>query len=90
MQSKAISVGKELVKAERALDQLFASRMVKAANLARSVAHVAKLQGELRQVHLEAHLEQTALLTPQQVKKYVKLRGYGTSSGHTGHRNRHH
>lgn len=90
MQSSAVTLGKELVEEERALDQLFASRSVNAAILASSLAHIGRLQAQLRQVHLEAHLEQTALLTPQQVAKYIQLRGYGSTSGHGKHGDRRH
>ncbi len=90
MQSSAIRLGKALVEQERALDHLFASRAVNAESLARSLAHIGRLQGQVRQVHLEAHLEQTALLTPQQIEKYIHLRGYGASREHGRHGDRHH
>jgi Spy/CpxP family protein refolding chaperone len=90
MQSNAMALGKELVEAERALNQLFVSRAVNATILASALARIGQLQGQLRQVHLEAHLEQTALLTPPQVAKYIQLRGYAASSGHGRHGDRHH
>ena len=34
---------------------------------------------------LEAHLQQTSLLTPQQVAQYIQLRGYGTTLVPTRH-----
>jgi Spy/CpxP family protein refolding chaperone len=90
MQASAIALGKEIVEAEHALDQLFASRLVNATRLASALARIGRLQGQLRQVHLDAHLEQTAVLTAQQVAKYIQLRGYGASSGHGRHGDRHH
>jgi Spy/CpxP family protein refolding chaperone len=90
MQSSAVTLGKALVEEEGALDHLFASGSVDAASLASSLARLGRLQGQLRQVHLEAHLEQTALLTPQQVATYIQLRGYVASSGHGRHGDRHH
>jgi Spy/CpxP family protein refolding chaperone len=90
MQSRAIRLGKALVEAERTLDQLFASRSITPVLLSRSLEHIGQLQGQLRQVHLEAHLEQTAVLTQQQIAKYIELRGYGTSTGHGRHGERHH
>ena len=36
-----------------------------------------ELQGHLRSVHLTAHLEMRALLTPEQIANYQQLRGYG-------------
>jgi len=90
MQWRAIALGKALVEEERTLDQHFASRSINATILASVLARIGSLQGQLRQVHLEAHLEQTALLTPQQIAKYLQLRGYGTSSGQVRHGDRHH
>jgi hypothetical protein len=33
---------------------------------------------ELRYVHLVTHLETSSILTPQQIEKYNRLRGYGS------------
>lgn len=84
MHADAVALGKALVEAERALDQLFASGTVTAALLASSVARIGTLQGQLRRVHLDAHLEQTTLLTPPQIAKYLQLRRY-TARDHGGH-----
>ena len=44
----------------------------------------------VRQVHLDAHVEQTALLTPAQVEKYNRLRGYGMTGEQETHQPRQH
>ena len=50
----------------------------------RMVLEVGRLQGELRATHLRAHIEMREILLPQQVHRYMELRGY--ASGHThGH-----
>jgi Spy/CpxP family protein refolding chaperone len=90
MQARAIGLGKELVEQERALDRLFASRSVTAEALESPLARLGRLQGQVRQVHLEAHLEQTALLTPEQVAEYRRLRGYGASREHDTHEQHRH
>ena len=90
MQSRAIAIGKKLVEEERSLDKLFASRAVTVPLLASSLDRIGRLQGQLRQVHLEAHLEQTTLLTQHQIAKYSELRGYIASGRHGGHENRRH
>ena len=41
-------------------------------------------RARLRGVHLNAHLEQAALLTPGQLTRYAVLRGY-ESNKHPGH-----
>jgi Spy/CpxP family protein refolding chaperone len=87
MRADAVALGRAIVEEERVLDRLFASRTITAARLESALARIGRLQSQLRQVHLEAHLEQTALLTPQQIAKYNELRGYRASAhrGHGGH-----
>ena len=59
--------------------------------LDRSLARIAKLQGEVREVHLQAHLEQIALLSADQISRYNQLRGYsGDSAGDPAHSRGHH
>ena len=84
MEARARALGKALVEREAELDRLFASREVTRPALESSLAEISKLQGELRKVHLEAHLAQTGILTAQQVASYVELRGYG-GMDHAGH-----
>src|SRR5262249_56164736 len=71
MQRRAVALGKELIEAEGALDRLFASHSASADTVKVSLTRIARLQGELRQVHLDAHLEQAALLTPPQTPPYL-------------------
>lgn len=86
MDSAAKRLGAQLVAAERGLDSDFHSRQITADSLQRSLTQVARLQGDLRGVHLKAHLEQAAVLDPMQVEMYVQLRGYSDGkSGHSGH-----
>ncbi len=92
MQRDASALGARLVDEERALDALFATRQVDASRLADATKRIGALQAELRRVHLDAHLEQTRILTAAQTARYVELRGYGTAGSggaHGGHRHRH-
>jgi Spy/CpxP family protein refolding chaperone len=73
-------IGAELVDAERALDQAFASRRIDVASLKQHTARIAQLQAALRTSHLQTHLQQSALLTPQQIGRYAELRGYTGSA----------
>jgi Spy/CpxP family protein refolding chaperone len=84
----AIPIGKRIIEKERELDRLFASGAIDNAKLDSALAEIGRLQGELRGVHLRAHLEQKRILTPEQVAKYDELRGYakaGTHDEHHGH-----
>ena len=77
MKAAAMAAGEEFVRAERELDRLFASKSATPQQLGASLARVADAQARLRGTHLQAHLEQVRILTPEQVKQYNKLRGYG-------------
>ena len=86
----ARQLGASIVEAERALDELFASRRADEASVRRATAEIARLQGELRFEHLKTHLAQAALLRPEQVQYYSRLRGYdGQAGGAGGHQHRH-
>ena len=91
MQARAVAAGRRLVDEERALDALFAGKSITPVALKVYMERIAGLQGEVRRIHLEAHLEQVAVLTPIQVAKYNQLRGYGAGSGAEshGHKKRH-
>jgi Spy/CpxP family protein refolding chaperone len=77
MKVAAIAAGEELINAERDLDRLFASKAVSPQLLNDALSRVAQAQAKLRGAHLQAHLEQVRILTPEQVIQYNKLRGYG-------------
>ena len=76
MQAGAMTLGREWMDEERALETLFATRTATSANVAASLERIAILQARLRAVHLDAHLEQAGVLTSAQVADYVVARGY--------------
>ncbi len=78
--AEARDLGTQLVEAERALDRAFSSHQVDAARLATHTERIGQLQAMLRQSHLDTHLQQTALLTPEQISRYSQLRGYSGSA----------
>ena len=73
---RARALGERVVTLERELDELFAKRKATPGEVDRMTAALGEANGKLRAEHLKAHLETTALLTPEQVDKYVKARGY--------------
>lgn len=77
--AEARALGAATVEAERALDQAFAQRTVDEPTLAALTQRLGALQAQLRAAHLRTHLQQTALLTPQQVARYQQLRGYAAA-----------
>jgi len=87
MESEAVALGRALVGEEQKLDQQFAAKTVSTESLAQSLKSIGELQTALRKVHLNAHLAQIRILTPEQISKYIALRGYSgaSSAAHEGH-----
>ena len=89
MQQQAAALGAELVEAERELEHLFASGTVDVQNLQAALERIGRISARLRLTHLQAHIEQTALLTTDQVAAYNRLRGYAGASGAGEHHGAH-
>lgn len=74
MLARARPLGRGIVDAELALDDAFKGGKVTEADLKQRLDAIAKLQGELRLVHLRAHLLTKPLLSADQIKQYDDLR----------------
>lgn len=86
MQAQARQLGAAIVEGERALDAAFAGGSIDATAVAALTAGIARLRGELRAVHLQAHLEQRALLSAAQIARYRALRADAAAHPHAaGH-----
>ena len=95
MQVAAQELGAELVDLESRLDEAFSSSTIDQASLIEITAEIARIEGELRAVHLAAHLDMRHVLTPEQIGRYDELRGYAPvdggpmasehPGGHSGH-----
>jgi Spy/CpxP family protein refolding chaperone len=93
MHKDAVSLGRKIVEKERFLDHLFASGRIDVEKLREITLEIGALQGELRAVHLRAHLEMRQILSPHQIQRYDELRGYQGAGGehrHQGHHGGHH
>ena len=87
MRDRAQPIGAKIIEAERNLDLAFANGRINPTALRSHVNAIANLQGELRAVHLEVHLAQRSLLTPEQISRYDVIRGYGGNrTPHDGRR----
>lgn len=80
MRAAAIALGTQIIAAEHDLDRAFADAAIEPASLQTGTAEIAALYGALRAVHLSAHLDQRALLTPGQQQRYMVLRGYAAAA----------
>jgi len=84
MSAAARSIGETLIAREASLDLLFAQGYITPERLAAETSAIGEAQGQLRAIHLAAHLETRALLNAHQLALYQQLRGYGGT-----HRHRH-
>jgi hypothetical protein len=90
MQQRAAAVGARLVEQERQLDRSFADGSITKEALAASLERIGALQADVRRAHLDAHLAQLAVLTDEQRRAYMRLRGYpGGESAPAGHHMKH-
>jgi hypothetical protein len=76
MKASAVELGTQIVQLERRLDQEFADGSITPTALESLTDEIAMLQGRLRAVHLQAHLELADVLTDTQREEYDHLRGY--------------
>jgi Spy/CpxP family protein refolding chaperone len=89
MRTNAVALGEQIITAERDLDRAFANATIDSESLQTQTETIARLHGAMRAVHLTAHLDQCALLTPMQVQRYMMLRGYtGAAPGPHNHPHR--
>jgi Spy/CpxP family protein refolding chaperone len=93
MHHEAVRLGALIVDKERQLDHLFATEAVDSATLQNLTQQIAQLQGDLRMVHLQAHVAMKRVLSREQIDTYDALRGYTASVGPAPHhepQRRHH
>jgi Spy/CpxP family protein refolding chaperone len=76
MREATSRLGSDLVELERTLDRRFSHRHIDPDVIRDLTSRIASLQGEIRAIHLIAHLEVDAILTEEQRAAYQKLRGY--------------
>lgn len=91
MRVAAIDLGERIIELESELNSLFEQGTIDSERLKDQVSRLSMLQGELRTVHLAAHLEIEDLLSQDQLKAYNDLRGYADQAGgehrhHSEHR----
>jgi len=85
MQARARALGESLVDEERHLDHLFATHEITPQLLATSLDRIGTLQAKIRNTHLQAHIDEERVLSPEQNARYAQLRGYGDPSSPMHH-----
>jgi hypothetical protein len=76
MKAETIPIGERIIADETAFDRLFAERTVTPASLETATSRIGADQTELRTAHLRYHLAMVDVLSPEQIVRYAKLRGY--------------
>ncbi|MBR0780630.1 Spy/CpxP family protein refolding chaperone [Bradyrhizobium iriomotense] len=89
MKQETVPLGNKLVEQERALEDLFSSRVVTSESLKASIAAISETQGRLRESHLKYHLSTAAFLDQSQMQRYAELRGYQNPDRASGHKHHH-
>jgi Spy/CpxP family protein refolding chaperone len=80
MTAEAVPLGERLIAEEAALDREFAVRTVSPTSLEATTSAIGQTQAKLRAAHLRYHLAMMEVLTPEQVRRYGELRGYGSAA----------
>lgn len=84
MSTNAKSIGAAIIAVEQDIDRSFANKTITEENLKLMLDKSADLYGQLRIVHLSAHLDTVQILTIEQVQMYNQMRGYDSGSTDNG------
>jgi hypothetical protein len=76
MKKEAISLGNKIIEKEKELDSLFINNIADEKIVQSLILEISQLNGELRFVHIKAHIGQKEILSAEQINLYDKLRGY--------------
>lgn len=74
MKSEATAKGGQIIRKEEELESLFRVGKATEKEAERRAREIGALRGELRAVHLRAHIKTHAILTPEQIKQYHTIR----------------
>ena len=69
--------GEEIVKEEESLNQLFETGKVTEKILRMLLERIGILRGQLRFIHMQAHIKMKGILSANQLQRYIELRGHG-------------
>jgi hypothetical protein len=90
MNRDAVSVGGKILAEEQILEAGFRSATMTDVDLRSRVARIAVLQGELRAIHLAAHIVTRRILSEAQIARYNEVRGYTAAEDkHEGQQHKH-
>jgi len=76
MKKNAVSLGNQIIQKEKVLDSLLTNGVAEEKIVHSLLLEISQLNGELRFIHIKAHIRQKEILTGEQITLYSKLRGY--------------
>lgn len=80
MSNNAKSIGSAIIAIEQDMDEAFANKTITEENLIAMLDKSANFYGQLRFVHLSAHLDTAQIMTTEQIQMYNEMRGYDGDS----------
>jgi hypothetical protein len=80
MSNNAKSIGSAIIAIEQDMDEAFANKTITEENLIALLDKSANLYGQLRFVHLSAHVDTAQIMTTEQILMYNEMRGYDGGS----------
>jgi hypothetical protein len=86
MRTEASGIGEEFLAQYGALELAFRDGTITPEVLGDHTGEIGRIEGMLRATHLKYHLATRAILTPDQVGAYMRLRGYANEATPTKHR----
>jgi Spy/CpxP family protein refolding chaperone len=90
MNNEAKAIGAQIIAVEKEMNEAFSNKTITEEELRMLLEISADLYGQLRYIHLAAHLETVNVLTPEQIHLYNKLRGYYNDNNSTdNHQHQH-
>jgi len=79
MSDEAVRIGERIIEKEAELSRRFEHGHIDEESLRPILSELGTLRADLRFTHLAAHLQTRAILTPEQIEAYDRLRGYTDS-----------
>jgi hypothetical protein len=86
MRAEASTIGEEFLAQYGALELAFRDHTITPEALGDRTGEIGRIEGMLRATHLKYHLATRALLTPEQIGAYMRLRGYAVDPAPMEHR----
>jgi hypothetical protein len=80
MSNNAKSIGSAIIGVEQDMDEAFANKTITEEDLIALLDKSANLYGQLRFIHLSAHLDTAQIMTTEQIQMYNEMRGYDGGS----------